>query len=317
MNKGIRRVPLAGYPGYEIDEYSRVFDSKGRHIPDVGSPDYYRNITLDGKSEIVHRLMAFSFLGEPPFPDMEVNHIDGVKSNNVLSNLEWVTRRENLIHAYETGLRTDNTFLEVKDLRDGTVLEFYSIQECGRIFGLTGAAILQYLKRDRVRLLNNFYLVRRKGDEWPEYDPATVGMYKRGTPKPVMVEDKNGDITIFENITVLGEKLGRKPALLREYLTRNKDKPLDGLIIRFIDNIFDFNNLKKKYPFEPYTKVRKINYVSNKPPVPITVTDREGGVETWPSSEEFCKFHGVKKSTFQKAVWTKGSWNGFMVDYLR
>jgi DNA-binding NarL/FixJ family response regulator len=35
---------------------------------------------------------------------LEVNHIDGVKKNNCASNLEWVTKRENIIHAIRNGL---------------------------------------------------------------------------------------------------------------------------------------------------------------------------------------------------------------------
>lgn len=52
----------------------------------------------------VHRLMAKTFLLNPENKP-EVNHIDGNRMNNNLSNLEWVTRSENERHAWRTGLK--------------------------------------------------------------------------------------------------------------------------------------------------------------------------------------------------------------------
>jgi hypothetical protein len=57
-----------------------------------------------GKKHSIHRLLAEAFI---PNPDNKphVNHIDGDKANNALSNLEWVTQSENQKHAYKLGLQ--------------------------------------------------------------------------------------------------------------------------------------------------------------------------------------------------------------------
>ena len=53
------------------------------------------------KTYRVHRLIAKTFI-ENPQNKKEVNHIDGNKSNNCISNLEWCTRKENLQQSYKT-----------------------------------------------------------------------------------------------------------------------------------------------------------------------------------------------------------------------
>ncbi|MGG5964892.1 NUMOD4 motif-containing HNH endonuclease [Salmonella enterica] len=56
-------------------------------------------------SKRVHRLVAEAFM-QVNSEGLEVNHKDGDKKNNSVDNLEWVTSSENMIHAYQTGLRT-------------------------------------------------------------------------------------------------------------------------------------------------------------------------------------------------------------------
>lgn len=63
----------------------------------------YYQISHQQELFYVHRLVAGAFLPNlmsKPF----INHIDGNKLNNDISNLEWVTASENTLHAYETGL---------------------------------------------------------------------------------------------------------------------------------------------------------------------------------------------------------------------
>lgn len=59
------------------------------------------------KTMRIHRLVMLTFNGLPPESkevDYQINHKDGVKTNNVPENLEWVTPQDNTRHAVETGL---------------------------------------------------------------------------------------------------------------------------------------------------------------------------------------------------------------------
>ena len=95
---------------FEISTYGRLKNTITQYIykPSVMSSGYYSvRTTLGNKNNkihiIIHRAMAYTFLPNPNnLP--EVNHKDGDKSNNRLSNLEWCTSHENQQHKYDTGL---------------------------------------------------------------------------------------------------------------------------------------------------------------------------------------------------------------------
>ena len=63
-------------------------------------------ITINGKSRTIgiHRLVAEAFLGERP-EGFDINHKDGVSTNNRLDNLEYCTHSENVLHSYRHGLQ--------------------------------------------------------------------------------------------------------------------------------------------------------------------------------------------------------------------
>ncbi|UCF55879.1 MAG: HNH endonuclease, partial [Deltaproteobacteria bacterium] len=66
--------------------------ARGRHL----------RVTLCGFQFLVHRLVAEAFIGSCPEAH-EINHKDCDPSNNHVSNLEWVTRKENIAHAVKMG----------------------------------------------------------------------------------------------------------------------------------------------------------------------------------------------------------------------
>jgi hypothetical protein len=97
--------PIDGYSSYEVSNTGKVrkTSTKRELTPEIHygkdkNEPYIRYQISDGgktKHLRVNRVVAYAFLGKPSQPGMEVDHKDGNRKNNKVSNLEWVTPEEN------------------------------------------------------------------------------------------------------------------------------------------------------------------------------------------------------------------------------
>jgi len=95
---------------YEVSECGLIRNKTTKKLLTLrrnGSTKYLTTfIRVNNRKTIisVHRMVAEYFVDNPSNLK-EVNHIDGNKKNNHFQNLEWVTRSQNMIHMYQSGLK--------------------------------------------------------------------------------------------------------------------------------------------------------------------------------------------------------------------
>jgi len=114
----------------------------------------YMNISLHtpyNKSMRIHRIIALTFIeNDDPNIKNVVNHIDGNKLNNSITNLEWTTSQKNTKDAYDNGLIVIKSHAIVQfDKQGNKICEFDSVHEAERKTGIIESGIRQVLKQTR------------------------------------------------------------------------------------------------------------------------------------------------------------------------
>lgn len=150
MNNEIWKT-LEENKNYQVSNLGRVrsvFKGEGKEIvmkPVVDKGGYLR-IGLSGGSRskhttrLVHQLVALAFIPNPS-GYREINHIDGNKLNNTVSNLEWCSRSHNVSEAFRLGLKVNKkgsesdlakTFFQFNAKTGAFICMWGSLVECAK-----------------------------------------------------------------------------------------------------------------------------------------------------------------------------------------
>lgn len=165
--------PVVGYEtSYEVSNVGNVRRiGKGRgarqHVlkprlhPTLGY--FYVNLWKNnkGKSQNIHALVAECFIGpKPTGARYVVNHKNGIKTDNSVDNLEWVTHKENIIHGIVVlGHKTGRAFKGqangyakitnevILDIRSMYAAKTHSLKQLAAIYGLAVSSIHRIVSR--------------------------------------------------------------------------------------------------------------------------------------------------------------------------
>lgn len=166
MITGKKRQNIAGFEHYEVTENGKV-NILASYLPEYGyiaslskriDRAGYFTVRISSKgntySKYIHRLIAEAFILNPenkPF----VNHRDGNKLNNAISNLEWVDHATNINHAYQSGLIKSKA-RPVIDACSGVI--YKSTRDASQYLGLNHSTLKNYLNGNRRNSTNLKYV---------------------------------------------------------------------------------------------------------------------------------------------------------------
>jgi hypothetical protein len=209
---------ISNIKGYYVSSFGRIFAPEriSKHkkgttthksyvsTVDTSLKDYHRIRLLDGKFYTVHRLVAKEFI-----PNLEnkpcINHIDGNKRNNNISNLEWCTYSENNAHAFrvlgrsltkaQTGV-TNNK--KVVDISTGIV--YNSIADAEKNLSLPYKRLNGYLKSGVYNPTNIRYAIFNREGVYVGYKEQIQGN-KMVTKKVAAFCEKTNKTTYYKSIS--------------------------------------------------------------------------------------------------------------------
>lgn len=132
------------YPLYDITEDGTVINTRTNKAlkPIVTKKGYLQvNLSINGnrKACLIHKLVAEAFI---PNPDNlpEVDHINTIRSDNRVSNLRWVTRKENennpLTKKHISEASTKKVQVIAESIIDGSITSYESMAEAERLTGI-------------------------------------------------------------------------------------------------------------------------------------------------------------------------------------
>ena len=240
--EGFFEIP--GFSSYVISRSGELYSRNvGRllrpYVDAMGYSMFGLNPDLGARTILgTHRLLALAFLPYPEGVDkMDVNHKDGVKSNNDLKNLEWVTRKGNCDHAYSSGLRIDNVPVLVRNAFSKEVLEFYSYAECSRHLNLNFESIrIRAQSEGSVLYFPGLqFKVKSCRNDWVDFEDPEKQFIESRLPKSyILTKLETGEETLASSAKEAGKIIGITGQYLPEKLSTTGEYIRNGYKLKYL-----------------------------------------------------------------------------------
>lgn len=194
---GYAFIPM--YSRYMINEEGFLFDLKrNKFVKGVFKKGYYAFVIMSDSGKrcnlFRHRAIGLVYLDYPYNVDsMQINHINGVKGDDEISNLEWCTASENVRHSIYTGLAKKTKSVKARHVFTGSEREFESLDRTCKVLGLNEKIVSRALGQKNGEYNTGSYILSYKIEEH-QFLGATGHC-------PVLVRNMlTGEVTEYDSI---------------------------------------------------------------------------------------------------------------------
>lgn len=169
-----KALQIKDFPGYYVTDTGELYSRNGKThrikklkqlIDKDGYPYIHLWIKCKPKYFRTHRLVAEAFI---PNPDNkpQVNHKNGIKTDNRVENLEWNSVSENVTHAYTVLHRKASTMRPVQCIETGKI--YKTITEAAKDYNITPGTLCGALAN---RIVKGYMITTAAGKHWVRVEP--------------------------------------------------------------------------------------------------------------------------------------------------
>lgn len=258
----------------------------------------------------IYRLVAMTFIDhDSNYEDLAINHKDGNCQNNNETNLEWVTKAENNVHAFNTDLMGTNKRVETRGFISKKINSFRSITQCAKYYNVSSDYIVKSIEIGFMKISNNlkdFYEIKYENDEYKfliDVDIDNIPVKKPSTiTNMVSIKALNvftNEEIIYKSTNEAAKNLGITDRTIRVHIERNSLVPTAGYIFRNLNDDAAYPEFSQDQLiiFKENLKLNNgTRIVSNRGFSMLDLETKEKRI--WVVPENLYNFLGISNTTF-------------------